>query len=74
MRQIQAKETEQIIQNETKMKTITFEASSANIVPNATNLSIEVDLRDIEIANLLDEIGEREVVNYLEEKGYTINE
>lgn len=56
------------------MKTITFEASSANIVPNATNLSIEVDLRDIEIANLLDEIGEREVVNYLEEKGYTINE
>lgn len=73
LRQIQAKKTEQIIQNETKMKTITFEASSVNIVPNATNLSIEVDLRDIEIANLLDEIGEREVVNYLEEKGCTIN-
>lgn len=56
------------------MKTIIFEASSANIFPNATNLSIEVDLRDIELFNLLDEIGEREVVNYLEEKGYTINE
>lgn len=56
------------------MKTITFEASSANIVPNATNLSIEVELRDIEMANLLDEIGEREVVKFLEERGYTINE
>lgn len=56
------------------MKTIIFEASSANIVPNATNLSIEVDLRDIEIANLLDKIGEETVRKYLEEKGYTINE
>lgn len=41
------------------MKTIIFEASSANIFPNATNLSIEVELRDIELFNLLDEIGER---------------
>ena len=59
--------------NETKMKTITFETRSANIVPNIRTLSIEVDLSDMELFNLLDEIGEREVVNYLEEKGYTIN-
>lgn len=55
------------------MKTITFETRSANIVPNIRTLSIEVDLSDMELFNLLDEIGEREVVNYLEEKGYTIN-
>lgn len=56
------------------MKTITFEASSANIVPKVMAISIEVDLRDIELFNLLDEIGEREVVKFLEERGYTINE